>query len=108
MFNVSALSVSFNDNSRQGDAGIVSWDWDFGDGSRSNQQNPQHTYSTNFTGFVRLTVRDANDKSNSAVGSVQAFPSANSQGNSTEDPGDIAGSIDFGAGFRPNFGVLVA
>ena len=107
-FNVTDLTVTFRDNSRQGDAGITGWDWDFGDGSRSNQQNPQHTYSTNFTGFVRLTVRDANDKSNSAVGSVQAFPRANSQGNSTVDPGDIAGSIDFGAVFRPIFGVLVA
>ena len=108
MFNVTGFSVSFNDNSRQGDAGIVSWDWDFGDGSRSNQQNPQHTYSTNFSGFVRLTVRDANDKQNAAVGNVQAFPGANTAGNSTVDPGDIAGSLDFGAVFAPIIGILIA
>src|SRR6266508_2419706 len=72
-FTITDLSVAFADNSQQGAAGIVSWDWDFGDGSRSNQQSPQHTYATNFNGFVRLTVRDANSKESSAVGTVQAF-----------------------------------
>ena len=107
-FTVQNLTVSFTDNSQRGDSPIATWDWDFGDGSRSNQQSPQHTYSTNFSGFVRLTVRDGNDKQNAAVGNVQAFPGANTQGNSTVDPGDIAGSLDFGAIFRPVLGILVA
>ena len=107
-YTVANYTVTFSDASQPGDAPVAIWDWDFGDGARSNQQSPQHTYSTNFSGFVRLTVRDGNDKANSAVANVQAFMTANSQGNSTVDPGDIGASIDFGAVFRPIFGVLVA
>jgi RHS repeat-associated protein len=44
----------------------VSWDWDFGDGQRSNQQNPQHTYENPGTYTVTLTV-SANDGVSSAV-----------------------------------------
>jgi hypothetical protein len=107
-FTVTNLTVTFTDGSRQGDAGIVSWDWDFGDGSRSNQQSPEHTYSGNFNGFVRLTVRDGNNKENSAMGNIQAAPGMSQQGNSTADPGDIAGSIDFSSVFQPILGVLIA
>lgn len=107
-FTIANLTVTFTNTSQPGDAALAIWEWDFGDGSRSNQPSPQHTYATNFSGFVRLTVRDANDKANSAVGNVQAFLGANSQGNSTVDPGDIAGSIDFGAVFGPVVGILVA
>ena len=107
-FLVANFTVTFTDTSQRGDAAIAGWDWDFGDGSRSNLQSPQHTYSQNFSGFVRLTVRDAADKKSSGVGSVQAFRGASSQGNSTVDPGDIAGSIDFGAVFKPVIGILIA
>src|SRR3989442_9018053 len=106
-FLVANFTVTFADTSQRG-AAIAGWDWDFGDGSRSNLQSPQHTYSQNFSGFVRLAVRDAADKKSSGVGSVQAFRGASSQGNSTVDPGDIAGSIDFGAVFQPLIGILVA
>jgi len=105
---VASLTVTFTDNSQAGDSPIAMWDWDFGDGSRSNQQSPSHTYSTNFSGFVRLVVRDGSDKQNAAVGNVQAFPGANTQGNSTVDPGDLAGSLDFGAVFQPIIGIMVA
>ncbi len=33
--------MEFTDNST---ADIDSWEWDFGDGNASNQQNPTHTY----------------------------------------------------------------
>ena len=33
------LVVTFNDNSQQGSASINSWQWDFGDGNNSNEQN---------------------------------------------------------------------
>lgn len=36
-----------------------SWSWDFGDGSSSTQQNPTHSYSSNGTYTVRLTVSNA-------------------------------------------------
>lgn len=36
---------NFTDTST-GDAPIISWEWNFGDGNTSNQQNPMHTYTT--------------------------------------------------------------
>ncbi len=52
-------SVSFTDTSTPGDAPIVSWGWDFGDGSQSAEQNPQHTYANSGTYTVRETVTDS-------------------------------------------------
>ncbi|OGS51076.1 MAG: hypothetical protein A3K65_02570 [Euryarchaeota archaeon RBG_16_68_12] len=105
-FTVNGFSVDFQSNSQQGDAPINSYDWDFGDGSRANGPNAQHTYSGNFSGFVRLTVRDGNGKENAAVGSVQAGPGANLRGNSMADPGDILASFDLSQVFGPIVGVL--
>jgi PKD repeat protein len=49
------LFVDFTDQST-GD--IISWEWDFGDGSSSNQQNPSHTYTDPGTYTVSLTITD--------------------------------------------------
>ncbi len=46
------LSVQFNDESTNTP---ISWAWDFGDGSTSNEQNPPHTYETLGTYTVKLT-----------------------------------------------------
>ncbi len=40
------------------DGGIVSWSWDFGDGSSSDEQNPSHNYTEIGTYTVTLTVTD--------------------------------------------------
>jgi len=37
---------------------IISWDWDFGDGSSSTLQNPSYTYTSNGIYSVSLTVSD--------------------------------------------------
>jgi PKD repeat protein len=50
------LSVHFTDQST---GGITSWQWDFGDGSSSNEQNPSHTYTDPGTYTVSLTVTDS-------------------------------------------------
>ena len=52
------LSLHFNDLTTPGDGNIISWEWDFGDGIISNEQNPIHTYyfQSNYT--VSLTVTD--------------------------------------------------
>ncbi|HLE46607.1 MAG TPA: PKD domain-containing protein [Thermoplasmata archaeon] len=107
MFTVTDFAADFTDNSQSRDAPIVGYDWDFGDGVRSNQRNPSHTYSGNFSGFVRLTVRDDRGRENSAIGSVQAGPGASLQGNSMADPGDIAGSLDLGSVFAPILNVAI-
>src|SRR5690606_20008308 len=37
---------------------IVTWDWDFGDGATSTDQNPTHTYASDGVYTVSLTVSD--------------------------------------------------
>ena len=47
------LTVTFTDQSTNGPA---SWQWDFGDGNTSSQQNLTHTYNNNGTFTVKLVV----------------------------------------------------
>jgi PKD repeat protein len=50
-------SVMFTDNSTAtGTASVVSWSWDLGDGTTSNQQSPNHTYTSNGTYYVCLSI----------------------------------------------------
>ena len=39
-------SINFIDNSAISSGSIVNWQWDFGDGNSSSQQNPSHTYNS--------------------------------------------------------------
>jgi gliding motility-associated-like protein len=50
-------SIQFTDQSitPPGAGSIVSWFWDFGDGSNSTQQNPSHTYTS--VGFYTVTLQ---------------------------------------------------
>lgn len=57
------LDVQFTDLSPNGSAQILSWLWDFGDGSSSTMQNPLHTYTTAGSFSVRLTVTNNVDPS---------------------------------------------
>ncbi len=50
------LTVNFTDQSTNNP---VSWQWNFGDGSTSTQQNPQHTYQNAGTYTVALTVTNS-------------------------------------------------
>ncbi len=50
------LTVQFTDASG-GDP--ISWSWDFGDGGTSDEQNPEHTYTTAGTYTVSLDVTNA-------------------------------------------------
>lgn len=50
------LTVNFTDESDASFTIIDSWLWDFGDGNTSNEQNSTHTYSTEGTFTVSLTV----------------------------------------------------
>lgn len=49
------LTVNFSDNSTPIDS-ILSWSWDFGDGTTSNLQNPAHTYTQHGTFFAVCTI----------------------------------------------------
>ena len=48
----SELTVDFTNTSTGGDA----YDWDFGDGGSSSEENPSHTYTTDGSYSVTLTV----------------------------------------------------
>ncbi len=59
---VAPLTLRFYDQSLPGDSAILSWSWDFGDGSNrseSNDQHPIHMYTDAGTYDVSLTVTTA-------------------------------------------------
>ena len=56
------LTVTFTDASTSYD-GIASWEWDFGDGGASTEQNPTHEYTEAGTYTVSLTVHEADGDS---------------------------------------------
>jgi PKD repeat protein len=75
-FTTTGLAVEFTDTSFDPDGSIVSWEWDFDDGTGSSLQNPSHTYQTADTYIVSLTVSD-NDNDSSTywrIVSVQPGP----------------------------------
>jgi beta propeller repeat protein len=49
------LTVKFTDLSKN----ATRWNWDFGDGNNSTQQNPEHTYSA--AGYYRVTLTASNE-----------------------------------------------
>lgn len=53
------LIVQFTDTSAPGDRAITTWRWDFGDGARSSQRNPAHTYDVGGTYDVSLTASNS-------------------------------------------------
>ena len=54
------FTVSFIDESTEGDGAITQWNWDFGDAGSSTEQNPFYTYSTDGLFDVSLSVTDVN------------------------------------------------
>ncbi|MCD6455852.1 MAG: PKD domain-containing protein, partial [Methanophagales archaeon] len=56
-YSISDATVQFTDESTDPD-GVVAWCWDFGDGYRSSEQNPVHTYATSGTYSVTLIAMD--------------------------------------------------
>ena len=51
-------SIQFHDQSRDYDGTIVSWSWNFGDGTNSNVTSPTHNYPSEGTYTVSLTTID--------------------------------------------------
>lgn len=56
------LTVTFEDRSI---GGPTAWAWDFGDGSKSTEKNPTHTFKTAGSYDVKLTVSRADVKASS-------------------------------------------
>ncbi|OFX31098.1 MAG: hypothetical protein A2X08_18115 [Bacteroidetes bacterium GWA2_32_17] len=53
---------------------VTSWQWDFGDGTSSTQQNPSHTYSLPGNYQVILTVSNSCGTSNSMAQFIYIYP----------------------------------
>ena len=86
-WDTSGFNVTVQDTSRQGDAAITSWDWNFGDGTRVSGQNPgPHAYANPSVYQVSLIVRDGNGKESRALAQVEAAPMQTRSGESVGDP----------------------
>src|SRR5881394_941180 len=57
-FSCNGLGCDFTSTSSDPDGTVVSYSWTFGDGGTSPDRNPSHTYSTDGSYTVRLTVTD--------------------------------------------------
>ncbi|MEZ5312344.1 MAG: FG-GAP-like repeat-containing protein [Thermoanaerobaculia bacterium] len=66
-FVATGLSVAFTDTSSDADGTIVAWEWDFGDGETSTEQNPTHLFPVADTYHVLLTVTDDDGDTDSAL-----------------------------------------
>jgi PKD repeat protein len=78
--------ICFTDESTDQDGTLKSWQWDFGDGTSSGQQNPTHRYSDKGSYAVRLTVTDNKNAKGSVTGAVviiNSLPSAGFSLNNT-------------------------
>ncbi len=76
------LNVQFTDQSKN----ATEWNWDFGDGANSTDQNPEHTYSTAENYSVTLTVRNANGTA-SKTGTINVLEDSSSSGGSSNGGG---------------------
>jgi MYXO-CTERM domain-containing protein len=73
-YTINGLTVDFTDQSTDPDGAVVAWEWHFGDGSTSDDNNPSHTYDAGGTYTVALTVTD--DAGNTAAASMSITVSA--------------------------------
>ena len=60
-------ACDFTDGSSDPDGTVVAWNWDFGDGAISTQQNPSHVYSAGGSYPVKLRVTDNDNAQSSEV-----------------------------------------
>ena len=94
----SSLDLTIQDTSTSGSAAIRSWQWDFGDGSRSSGANPgTHTYANPGAYQITLTVQDANGLQSIAIAQAQVVTSQPRSGVGVPTPSISlpAGSLNF-------------
>ena len=86
------LTVSFSSaGSSDSDGSIVSFHWNFGDGSSSNSANPSHTFSTPDTYTVILTVTDNQGEQDSAMVNINVEQAANEAPNAVASANKTSG-----------------
>ncbi|MBM7073950.1 S8 family serine peptidase [Shewanella sp. 202IG2-18] len=72
-YEVELLDVSFTNMSSDVNEDIVSYSWDFGDGSASSDMNPMHSYAEAGSYTVMLTATDAEGREGSTSMVVDVF-----------------------------------
>ena len=76
-FTVDGLDATFTDTSTtEAGVNITNWAWDFGDGNTSTQQNPTHTYTSEGTYNVSLTITTDQSEVDSVTDSVAVSSNA--------------------------------
>jgi vibriolysin len=94
-FSANKLDVNFSDSSTD-DKGVVSYSWNFGDGSSSASQNPSHQYNVDGSYNVSLTVSDAEGLSNVKVQTVSVSAGDTNTGCDGVSAWSISTSYAFG------------
>jgi gliding motility-associated-like protein len=69
--------ITFTDNSTSDLNMIVGWDWDFGDGSTSTQQNPTYAYPTAGNYIAQLTITDISGCTDVITQNITVTPGLN-------------------------------
>jgi len=85
------LTVKFTSSATDSDGHIVSYSWDFDDGTNSNEQNPTHTFETKRSYLVELTVTD-ND-GGSITKSIRIYGLGNSAPKATATSDKTSGTV---------------
>ncbi|MDX2001366.1 MAG: PKD domain-containing protein [Chitinophagales bacterium] len=75
-YNITCIgeTTTFTDLSQPFSSSLVSWFWDFGDGSTSTVQSPIHTFSANGNYQVKLTVTNSNGCTNDTIITLTIHP----------------------------------
>ncbi len=66
--------ITFMDSSYTDGQAITAWEWDFGDGGSSSDQNPVYQYPNSGNYDIFLTVRDVNGCEDSETANVEYSP----------------------------------
>ncbi len=74
VYSATGLSLDFTNTSTDPDGTVVSWLWDFADGTTSAEQNPSHTYFTPNTYWVELMVTDDDGDTGSTLQVITVQP----------------------------------
>lgn len=95
-WNINELEVNFIDESEPGDADIRHWDWNFGDGESSSQQDPTHTYDSSGDYRITLRVEDQNGNTDTVNSNIYVDWGNFDTGNVEGKYGEMG--FDFGVG----------
>jgi len=85
------LDVQFADTSQNANE----WNWDFGDGTNSTEQNPEHTYSTAGNYTVNLAANNENGTSlaNKTINVEEVSSSSDESDSGDSSSGDSVGTV---------------